>query len=162
MNHRNNTRDRHDAIIHRTRTRSMTNTIRSENPTTAPKVCVHGSLSTCVFDKFQREVERPLEATLFYNSTPVCLVSMRTHARLRARSLARLLACSPERARVPSAHRDRRIPAGNPRRRSTQSTRCVQCKALKRYVIEFDKRPDTRHSEPPFRARRRNIKQRDR
>lgn len=28
-------------------------------------------------------------------------------------------------------------------RHLTQSTRAVQCKALKRYVIEFDKRPDT-------------------
>lgn len=28
-------------------------------------------------------------------------------------------------------------------RRLTQSTRAVQCKALKHYVIEFDKRPDT-------------------
>lgn len=34
----------------------------------------------------------------------------------------------------------RSLPYGH---RLTQSTRAVQCKALKRYVIEFDKRPDT-------------------
>lgn len=38
--------------------------------------------------------------------------------------------------------REESLPHG--RRCLTQSTRAVQCKALKRYVIEFDKRPDTR------------------
>lgn len=70
-----------------------------------------------------KELERlPLSSktTLFYGSTPT--------SRIYAR------------ARTVFAFTDEASLTG---RHLTQSTRAVQCKALKRYVIEFDKRPDT-------------------